>query len=610
MPQPGGWPSRSRLRLHHVYYLLAAFDLLTVSLGLFVINRVAGIYADSVAVNQVWAGRLNDYSRLGELATEVNAPGNDVFDSRDVEAEAARLGETKARFDQAAAAIERDLMDNVPAQELRGLLQVFNEIATAMERMVGEARQIFADLRDGRPDTAGEHMAAMDQEFAGVNAILARLGRLVRAIQRSHFDQQIAAAAALRRLEFVIACLIVVMVMGIAFYGHNLARNMKQAQAERDLSEQELKRHRDHLEELVAQRTGQLETTNEQLRVAERLASIGTLAAGLGHDMNNILFPIRCRLDVLESAGLAGSTRTELEGVRRSIDYLQQLADGLRLLALDPDDPAMANGVTCLHDWSHEVRPLLQTALPRGTTLVVELPEDLPPVAVASHRLTQATFNLVVNAGEAMAGGGTVRVWARADDDGGTVRIGVTDDGQGMTPEVRRRALDPFYTTKKRGFSTGLGLALVAGVAKAAGGRVDIESAPDRGTTVVLTMSAAPQAGADTGEPLEAPLAAVSLRDTRMAAVLSALLRSEGFEVCAGDGSPPEDAMLWVTEPASESLDAARRFLERSPRRRLVVYGGIAGEWEAIGATCIGESEGLESMRRTFRRAAAQEATA
>lgn len=607
MHRTGGSPTRTRLRLHHVYYLLAAFDLLAVSLGLFVINRIAVIYADSVALNQVWAGRLNDYARLGELAADVNAPGNDVFDSRDVEAEAARLAASKDRFDQMLSAVERDLMSNVPAAERSALVVVFSEIAPAMEQMLGEARQLFADLREGRPEQAGERMAAMDQDYATVHSILARLGRLVRDIQRSHFDQQMTAAAALRRLEFVIAGLIVMMVVGVTLYGHTLALRMKQHQAERARAEEELERHRDHLEELVAQRTAQLEATHEQLRVAERLASIGTLAAGLGHDMNNILFPIRCRLEVLEASRLSGPARAELAGLRRSIDYLQQLADGLRLLALDPDDAAMARGVTHLHSWSQEVRPLLQTALPRGTTLVVDVPEDLPRPAVAAHRLTQAAFNLVVNAGEAIVDGGTVRLWARATDDAGSVCVGVSDDGCGMTPEVRRCALDPFFTTKKRGFSTGLGLALVAGVAKSAGGRVDIESAPGRGTTIVLTMPAATQPVADSGARPGAPQAAVSLRDARMAAVLSALLRSEGFEVHHGDGSPPPDTVLWVTDT---SLEAARRFVAHSPHCRLVVYGQRAPEWDALGAACIDESGGLDAMRRAFRQAVAKGATA
>ena len=99
--------------------------------------------------------------------------------------------------------------------------------------------------------------------------------------------------------------------------------------------EAELADHRVHLEEMVRQRTEQLQASNEQLRQADRLASIGTLAAGLGHDMNNVLLPIRARLDALDAAKLSAEVREQLQAVRRSVNYLQQLSDGLHLMALD-----------------------------------------------------------------------------------------------------------------------------------------------------------------------------------------------------------------------------------------------------------------------------------
>ncbi len=729
-------PPRSRLRLHQVYYLLAAFDLLTVTLGLFVINKVTEIYIDAVDVSEVWADRLNDYSDLSELAVKVNAPGNDVFDTRDVEKESARLAVAKAEFDLKAAAVRDDLLGNVGEPHRGALISAFAEIAPAVETMVGEAQLIFSHFREGRPERAGERMAAMDQDYAEVNATLARLGRLVRDIQKAHFDDQAALARQLRLLEFAIAGLIVVMVAGVTLYGHALARRMKQAQAQREQdlralaesearlqaimdnttavvylkdadgrfllvnrrfeelfhvnrlrvagrsdydlfpaesaaafrandrrvvergaavqfeevaphddgphtyvsvkfplhdgsgrvyatcgistditerkrAEEELARHRDHLEDLVAERTAELETSNEQLRLAERLASIGTLAAGLGHDMNNVLFPVRCRLDVLEAGPLDTRARKDLADVRRSIEYLQQLAEGLRLLALDPDDPRLASGVTHLRPWSEQARPLFLAALPRGASLRLDVPEGLPPVALAPHRLTQALFNLVVNAGEAIAERGTVAVWGRALDDRRFVRIGVTDDGHGMTPEVRRQALDPFFTTKCRGLSTGLGLALVHAIARSAGGRVDIDSAPGEGTTVVLSVPAAEEAPAPASAPRGAGRrAAVSVDDARLATLLGALLESEGFQVARTDGRPSEDASLWLTQPLPQRLDEARRFLDGSASRRVIVLGGLMPEWEALGAVTLADDCGMEAIRQALRRVAAAEAEA
>lgn len=470
-----------RPRLHHVYFALAAFDLLTVSLGLYLINRLADIYEESVAVNQVWATRLNEYSELSRLAAAVNGPGNDVFQSGDIRGESARLAGALARFNERAAIVRRDLVRNVGASESPELLAAFDAIPPAMREMAVQAQSIFSYLQRREPEQAARRMARMDREFASVNAALARLSGRVRAIQTLHFQQQIAHAAGVRRFELVIASLVVLMVAGVTFYGSMLATRMRQNRAE-------LARHRDHLEELVAERTAELRASHQQLRLAERLASVGTLAAGLGHDMNNLLFPVLCRLDALDAAGLDDQAAEEVAQVRQSIEYLQQLSDGLRLMVLDPDDPDASRHTTDLRSWADEVAPLLRAALPRESTLEYDIPDDVPPIAVAPHRLTQAVYNLVVNASEAISRGGTITVRAEVQGEGRLVRVSVTDNGKGMPAEVAGRALEPFFTTKKRHLSTGLGLALVHGVATSAGGSVEIESSPGAGTTVTLNL--------------------------------------------------------------------------------------------------------------------------
>jgi hypothetical protein len=186
------------------------------------------------------------------------------------------------------------------------------------------------------------------------------------------------------------------------------------------------------------------------------------------------------------------------------------------------------------------------------------------------------------------------------------VRLGVTDDGAGMSPEVRRRALEPFFTTKKRGLSTGLGLALVHGVTNAAGGTVEIDSIPGRGTTVKLTLPVAAAADSlDPAAPAHHRRAAISVADVRVAAILAAVLESEGFEAQPADGAAPGSATLWVTDPGSERLEAARRFVRGEPLRRVVVVGPAPPEWAALGARVIEPEAGLDAIRRAVRTSAA-----
>ncbi|MCC6678567.1 MAG: PAS domain S-box protein [Phycisphaerales bacterium] len=369
---------------------------------------------------------------------------------------------------------------------------------------------------------------------------------------------------------------------------------------DRKRTEDELDRHRRQLESLVAERTAELERSHEQLRQADRLVAIGTLAAGLGHDMNNVLFPIRCRLDALDASKLTDEVREECLAIRRSVDYLQQLTDGLRLLALDPSDADASSASTDISDWWDQVGVLMRRALPRHAQLETRIPLDLPPVGVAPHRLTQAVLNLLSNAGAAIAREGHVRLAASAADDESTVRLAVSDDGCGMSDEVRRRALDPFFTTKKRGLGTGLGLSLVNGVALSAGGNVDIQSTPGRGTTVTLELPAvgSPPRPAARSRSASPPEAMLSVADPRTATLVAAFLRAAGYEVHTPPAAPGRSTRVLLTEPSAVALRSARQFLKGRPDRRVVLFGAGGPEWQRTGAIIIENANDFEKIRQ------------
>lgn len=372
--------------------------------------------------------------------------------------------------------------------------------------------------------------------------------------------------------------------------------------SERQALEHELMRHRAQLEQLVEERTRELRTSHEQLRQADRLASIGTLAAGLGHDMNNVLLPIRARLDAIEAMELPTPAREQFTAIRRSLNYLQQLSDGLHLLALDPEDAQASTESTDLRVWWQQVSPLLLKAAPKRVKIESDLPADLPMVRVPPHRLTQAVLNLVVNAGEAIAGDGVVRVSARLAPNGRPeprVQLSVTDNGEGMTPEVRAHALDPFFTTKKRGLGTGLGLSLVQGMMVAVGGMVDIQSEVGRGTTVTLTMPALEQ---DLEESKSVRIACVSLRDRRAASFVGALLQSTDYQVhyaSPNENGFAERGMLWITEPSVTGPQSAKRWLRADHRRRVVIFSPRMDEWAALGVLFITDITNFDAIRRT-----------
>ena len=116
-----------------------------------------------------------------------------------------------------------------------------------------------------------------------------------------------------------------------------------------------------------------------KLHQADRLASIGTLAAGLGHDMNNVLLPVRARMDLIEREDVSTKVREQLVEIRKSMKYMQDLADGLHQLALDPDDTSASNETTSLDPWWDQVHALLRRALPKTTRFSASLPSGPGP---------------------------------------------------------------------------------------------------------------------------------------------------------------------------------------------------------------------------------------
>jgi signal transduction histidine kinase len=328
----------------------------------------------------------------------------------------------------------------------------------------------------------------------------------------------------------------------------------------------------------------------------ERMAALGTLSAGLGHDMSNVLMPMRVSLDKLEETALTPESRPMLDSLRRSMEHLRGLTRGLRSLSVDPEDTEASPATTELHAWWAEATSPYKWALSPKVKLHASGPEllSLPAVAVPKHVLMQAVFNLVQNAAEALSAqdGGNIWVSATAGEDGATVSLAVRDDGPGMNPETLARCTEPFFTTRPRGRGTGLGLSLVRTAVERHGGRLVIESSPNKGSVFTLVL---PVAGRG-DQRLEVRQAILTLGDARVRAIVAALLTGVGVEVSVqrhtggavvGLEKERETArgFLWVADDSVDPREVLRFLDEGGPRVRAVVLGnwipvdpGSAGE--------------------------------
>ncbi len=227
----------------------------------------------------------------------------------------------------------------------------------------------------------------------------------------------------------------------------------------------------------------------EELFHSQKLESIGRLAAGVGHDINNMLAAIAAYTELA-----MGSLEEEnpLRADLQEIAAAGQRAAGLvrQLLAFGRKQPLEPRLID-LNSVVRGIEGMVRRLLGEGVGLALDLREPLDPVLADPSQLEQALVNLAVNANDAMPDGGTLTIaTAQAEWEGGgrAVALLVTDTGAGMDPGTRDRIFEPFFTTKAAGKGTGLGLSIVYGIVNQSGGRISVDSALGRGTTFRIDL--------------------------------------------------------------------------------------------------------------------------
>ncbi len=338
----------------------------------------------------------------------------------------------------------------------------------------------------------------------------------------------------------------------------------------------------------------ELEQSQRELRLSERMASIGTLCAGLGHDMGNLLFPVGVWLDRLDPDDLPPENRDGVESLRSCVQYMRRLVSGLRLVSLDPSNEG-GTTVVQLGPWVDEIGPILRNAIPRLVNLEIDIDGNLPGVRIAPHRLAQAVFNLVQNAGEVLRDrqDGVVRLWAARD--GGGIRIGVSDNGPGMSDQVLAHCMEPFFTTKSRGLTTGLGLSLVHGIAQSAGGTLDVKSSPQSGSTFSFRLPIA-----DQEQTLQVSIV-VTIANPRDRAIAVSLANVAGFQVIERDPAMLDGAGVWLTDSLDDLAKRIPAFTGMRSDREVFVLTNQLVEMEGARVTSLTGPNGLARQLNAFR---------
>ena len=263
---------------------------------------------------------------------------------------------------------------------------------------------------------------------------------------------------------------------------------------ERRRIEEELRKYRDHLEEIVEERTRELSLLNVQLRQSQKLEAVGLLAGGIAHDFSNILTTIKGSIHIMKKKlGADSPLMKYAEQILFSVGKASDLAQSLltfsrkQTMALKPLD---------FNDIIRSMTKLLSQLIGEHIELSVMLTNRNPVIMADRSQIEQILLNLVTNARDAMPQGGTLTVLTdivEMDEaftnkygygvPGRYVLLTVSDTGTGMDEETKGKIFEPFFTTKELDKGSGLGLAVTYGIVKQHGGYIDVETFHGKGTS-------------------------------------------------------------------------------------------------------------------------------
>jgi two-component system NtrC family sensor kinase len=265
----------------------------------------------------------------------------------------------------------------------------------------------------------------------------------------------------------------------------HLARSLDKMAKQLEQEKRELEEWGTTLEKKVSERADEMKKINAQLFRSEKLASLGKLAAGVAHEINNPLTGILTNSSLLledmekddpkyeDVEVMVKETIRCREIVKRLLDFARQTRPQKRLASIN----ALIDNIILL------VRN--QTSF-RNILIEKDLSADIPDILVDPDQIQQVFVNIILNAAEAMTKGGSLKIRSARSADRESIVITFADTGPGISEEVRERIFDPFYTTKEHG--TGLGLSISYGIVEQHGGTISVDSNPGKGSTFTISL--------------------------------------------------------------------------------------------------------------------------
>jgi two-component system, LuxR family, sensor kinase FixL len=261
--------------------------------------------------------------------------------------------------------------------------------------------------------------------------------------------------------------------------------------SERKRSEEALRETNRRLEQALAElraRGDEIKTMSQQLWQATKLATVGELAAGIAHELNNPLATVSLRVEsLLADPSLAAPARKALGVVEGEVERMGNLV--ANVLQFSRRGRRQVSTLEIPEELSQTLELIHYQFRKRGVEVCREVADDLRPVLADRQQLRQVFLNLLTNALDAMPQGGTLTLRVR-EHGSERIVVEVSDTGVGISPEHLSRVTEPFFSTKEEGKGTGLGLAICKRIVEEHGGKLSVESVVGRGTTVRVVLPA------------------------------------------------------------------------------------------------------------------------
>jgi signal transduction histidine kinase len=375
---------------------------------------------------------------------------------------------------------------------------------------------------------------------------------------------------------------------------------------------QAVQRGRSELELKVSEAVERTRQAEQRISQSQRVEALGRLTGGVAHDFNNLLGVISNSAHLIQRHATTPELQVPVAATLRAVEVGSRLTQHLlRFAGRRPVRPQALE----LGRYLPELQELMRSVLGRHVEISVQVAPDTHTVQIDSGELELALINLALNARDAMANGGQLRLRARnasADDTDGLppgryVLITVSDDGAGMEADLAERVFEPFFTTKAVGKGTGLGLSQVHGFCVQAGGTARLASTPGVGTTVSLLLPAGNGLVAASGAAPGASPASTSsepgLRGVRvllvednaeLGDVTAALLQSHGATVLRADDAGQALARLETGEGVDivlsdvvmpgplDGLQLARKLRKERPELPVLLISGYIAQRPAV----------------------------